>query len=178
MPAARGAGIVALRPGSLRWWTTKVRQTRRHVMARVSIAERAATAAWLTPAQLALFDSMHVADRRHGLDVVAALRAAGERQPEVLIAGLLHDAGKGHTGLVPRVVFSLDQAGLGIVARIARLVPGLRRSLDRLEGHAESSALLAQEAGCSPRTVDLIRWQDAPRDLEAGERLRLADEAS
>ena len=30
-----------------------------------------------TPAQLALFDAMHVADRRHGLDVVASLRAEG-----------------------------------------------------------------------------------------------------
>ena len=35
-----------------------------------------------------------------------------------------------------------------------------------------------RRAGCSPRTVELIRWQDAPRDPEAGERLRLADEAS
>ena len=37
---------------------------------------------------------------------------------------------------------------------------------------------MAEAAGCSPRTVELIRWQDAPRDPEAGERLRLADEAS
>ena len=37
---------------------------------------------------------------------------------------------------------------------------------------------MAEAAGCSPRTVELIRWQDDPRDPEAGERLRLADEAS
>jgi hypothetical protein len=54
----------------------------------------------------------------------------------------------------------------------------MRRSLDRLRDHAETSARLAEAAGCSPRTVDLIRWQDAPHDPEAGERLRLADEAS
>ena len=41
---------------------------------------------------------MHVADRRHGLDVVASLRADGVTDPDVLLAGLLHDAGKGDTG--------------------------------------------------------------------------------
>jgi len=65
-------------PGSPAWWLAKVRQTKRHLLARVSPAERDATATWLSPAQLAVFDGMHVADRRHGLDVVAALRAGGE----------------------------------------------------------------------------------------------------
>ena len=40
------------------------------------------------------------------------------------------------------------------------------------------SADLAAEAGCSPRTVELIRHQDDPRDPEFGELLRLADEAN
>jgi hypothetical protein len=48
----------------------------------------------------------------------------------------------------------------------------------RLEAHAEESARLAAVAGCSPRTVELIRHQDAPVDPIAGEQLRLADEAS
>jgi hypothetical protein len=167
-----------MRPGSLAWWLGKIRQTKRHLLARVSPVEREAAAAWLTPAQLALFDTMHIADRRHGLDVVTALRRAGERDPEVLIAGLLHDAGKGNTGIGPRVVSSLGEAGLEWPARIARHSPGLVVALDRLSAHAETSAVLAETAGCSPRTVELIRWQDAPRDPEAGERLRLADEAS
>jgi hypothetical protein len=64
------------------------------------------------------------------------------------------------------------------VALAVGWLPGMRRSLDRLRDHAETSARLAEAAGCSPRTVDLIRWQDAPHDPEAGERLRLADEAS
>jgi len=135
-------------------------------------------AAWLSPAQLAIFDAMHVADRRHGLDVVEALRGGGERDPEVLIAGLLHDAGKGETGMLPRNLYSLGQAGIGWPARLLGRLPGMRVSLDRLRDHAEASAVLAAAAGCSPRTVELIRWQDAPRDPDAGERLRLADEAS
>ena len=167
-----------MRPGSPAWWIGKVRQTKRHLLARVSPRERDAAAAWLTAPQLALFDRMHVADQRHGLDVVAALRAGGETDSEVLLAGLLHDAGKGHTGLVPRVAYSLGQAGMGPIVRIARRLPGMAAALDRLDAHAVASAALAREAGCSDRTAELIRWQDDPRDPEAGERLRLADEAS
>jgi hypothetical protein len=167
-----------VRAGSLAWWATKVRQTKRHILARISARERADVAAWLTPAQLALFDAMHVADRRHGLDVVAALRAGGTTESEVLVAGLLHDAGKGDAGIVPRVVHALGQIGLGWVARLVTPWPGMRPTLDRLRDHAELSARLAGAAGCPARTVELIRWQDAPRDPDAGERLRLADEAS
>ncbi len=167
-----------MRPGSAAWWLIKIRQAKRHFLARVSARERDAVAAWLTPAQLALFDTMHVADRRHGLDVVAVLRAGGETDPELLLAGLLHDAGKGHTGMVPRILHALGQARITWPGRAMGLLPGMRFALQRLRDHADSSALLAEEAGCSSRTVELIRWQDAPRDPEAGERLRLADEAN
>jgi hypothetical protein len=167
-----------MRPGSLAWWANKIRQTRNHLFARVTDLERHTVAGWLTPAQLDLFAGMHVADQRHGLDVVDALRMGGTRDPEVLLAGLLHDAGKGDAGLLPRVIHSLGEAGFGWVGRVAGILPPMRRVLERLRDHAETSALIAAAAGCSPRTVDLIRWQDDPRDPDAGERLRLADEAS
>ena len=167
-----------MKPGSAGWWVGKVRQTKRHVLARVPARERDSVAAWLSPAQLAVFDGMHVADRRHGLDVVEALRAGGTTDPEVLVAGLLHDAGKGDTGLVVRILHSLGQANITWPGRAIGWLPSMGRSLALLRDHAETSARLAEAAGCSPRTVELIRWQDAPRDSEAGERLRLADEAS
>ena len=160
-----------------RWWAGKVRQTWSHVRARVRPAERAAIAAWTTPAQRALFDAMHVADRRHGLDVVARLRAGGVTEPDALLAGLLHDAGKGETGLLPRVAFSLGHAYGHWIWGLAGLLPGFRPALARLVEHADGSARLAAAAGCSNRTVELIRWQETPRDAEFGERLRLADEA-
>jgi hypothetical protein len=121
---------------------------------------------------------MHVADRRHGLDVVLTLRAEGVTDPEVLMAGLLHDAGKGQTGVLPRVVYSLGEAFGRWVWRLAGVVPGSRASLSRLRDHAETSASLAAAAGCSPRTVELIRHQDAPIDHDAGRLLKLADEAN
>lgn len=163
---------------SASWWGTKVRQFRAHVRASVAPAERSGLEAWLTDAQLTLFDGMHVADRRHGLDVLATLRADGVTDAEVLLAGLLHDAGKGQTGVWPRIAHSLGQAFGGWVPRVAGVVPGFGAALARLRDHAETSASLAASAGCSPRTVELIRHQDAPIDSEAGRLLKLADEAN
>lgn len=160
------------------WWATKVRQFRDHVLARVRPEERTALAAWTTEEELHVFDAMHVADRRHGLDVVAALRARGVGERDVLVAGLIHDAGKGNTGVLARIAWSLGQAYGSWVWRLAGTVPGLGASLRRLREHPELSAGIAERAGCSPRTIGLIRHQDDPRDPEYGELLRQADEAS
>src|SRR5689334_3373727 len=121
---------------------------------------------------------MHVADRRHGLDVVASLRAGGDDDRELLLAGLLHDAGKGRTGFLPRVVYSLASAYGTWIAALVAWWPRMRADLATLRAHAETSARMAEAAGCSSRTVELIRWQDEPHDPVAGERLRLADEAN
>ena len=160
------------------WWGSKVRQFRSHVRARVAPDERAALTGWVSPDQLTLFDTMHVADRRHGLDVVATLREQGVADEEVLMAGLLHDAGKGRTGVWPRVAYSLGQAYGAWVWRVAGILPPMRAAIDRLRTHAEASARLAERAGASPRTVDLIRHQEAPVDPDAGRLLQLADEAN
>ena len=165
-------------PSTASWWGSKVRQFRSHVRARVAPDERAALAGWVTSEQLALFDSMHIADRRHGLDVVATLRSQGVSDEDVLLAGLLHDAGKGRTGVWPRVAYSLGQAYGAWVWRVAVILPPMRAAIDRLREHAEASARLAERAGASPRTVDLIRHQEAPVDPDAGRLLQLADEAN
>ena len=173
------------RRGGTRWWATKVRQFEAHVRARVEPAERHALAAWAPPWVLALFDAMHPADRRHGLDVVRSLREDGvdphtDADRELLVAGLLHDAGKGRTGVWPRVAFSLGEAYGPGVRRLVRSLPlrSWRASLDRLDRHAETSAAMVAAAGGSARIVELIRHQDAPVDPVDGERLRLADEAN
>jgi hypothetical protein len=158
------------------WWAGKSRQFVRHLTGRVSAAERVALGAWLTPAQVALYDSMHRADQRHGLDVVTDLRATGHRDPELLLAGLLHDASKGPSvGIWHRVVWALgERYGVGVHSAAARL-PGFAAALERIREHPDRSAELALAAGCSPRTADLIRHQAAPLDPAAGEALRLAD---
>ena len=160
------------------WWASRFRQFRAHLRASVAPEERAGLVAWIAPAQLALFDSMHVADRRHGLDVVASLRAERVTEPDVLLAGLLHDAGKGDTGVWPRVAYALAGAYGQWILSAVRWMPGFRGALERLRTHAATSAELAAAAGCPRRTVELIRFQDAPIDPEFGELLRLADEAN
>jgi len=159
------------------WWAAKARRFGAFLVARVSPDERLAVGTWLTPAQLRLFDAMPVADRRHGLDVVAALRAEGFDDRDVLLAGLLHDVGKGGLGVWPRVVYSLGQRYGAWVWRLAGRWPGGAAAMTTLASHPERSARLARAAGCSPRTVELIRWQEAPLDPVAGEALRVADEA-
>ena len=160
------------------WWASRVRQFRSHLRARVAPHERAALVTWISPEQLALFDSMHVSDRRHGLDVTASLRGDGVGERDVLLAGLLHDAGKGDTGVWPRVAYALASEYGSWILSAARLLPGFTTALERLRTHAETSADLAAAAGCPPRTVALIRFQDAPVDPEFGELLRLADDAN
>lgn len=163
---------------SISWWAARFRQFRTHLRARVTPQERTALATWITPAQIALFDSMHVADRRHGLDVVASLRAERVTEPDVLLAGLLHDAGKGDTGVWPRVAYALARTYGQWILSVVRWLPGFAAALQRLRSHAETSAGLAASAGCPARAVELIRYQDAPIDPEFGELLRLADEAN
>lgn len=161
-----------------RWWVAKVKRTWAYVRARVSSAEGDELATWLTPAQVALFDRMHVADRRHGLGVLASLRSGGATDPELLVAGLLHDCGKGpRVRLVHRVAWSLGQRYGEWIWRASSHMPTFRYGLDRLRRHADRSAELAAEAGCSSRTVELIRLQENPID-EAGQLLRAADEAN
>lgn len=160
------------------WWAGKVRQSWAHLRASVAPAERMGLTRWLTDPQRALFDEMHVADQRHGLDVVASLQASRVRDPDILVAGLLHDAGKGQTGIAARTVYALGQRYGPWIWRTAGLLPGSGAALRGLAEHAEVSATMAAAAGCTPRTVELIRNQDAPTDPVAGRQLQLADEAN
>ena len=90
----------------------------------------------------------------------------------------MSDAGKGRTGVWPRVAYSLGQRYGRWAWQVASIVPGWGGAIERLRTHAATSADLALKSGCSERTVALIRDQDAPRDTEFGELLRLADEAN
>lgn len=161
------------------WWGGKIRRFGRYSGARVSSAERSALAGWLTGAQLELFDAMHRADQRHGLDVVAALRRAGHHEPELLLAGLLHDCGKGRRLRVwERIGWSLaEHYGSTVEGLLVRL-PGFRQAFRTLAQHAEVSAELAIAAGAGPLTAELIRNQAEPTDGDLGRALLLADQAN
>ena len=130
------------------WWASKVRQFRAHLRARVAPEERAALAAWTTAPQLALFDSMHVADRRHGLDVVASLRARRRRRPR---RAARRTPARRRQGRHRRLAAGRLLARPGVrrwVWRVAGVAAGLGAALERLRTHAETSARLAAAAGC------------------------------
>jgi hypothetical protein len=162
------------------WWAGRTRQFRRYLTGSVTGADRDALVEWLTPQQLALFDGMHRADQRHGLDVVASLRADGHADDmNLLLAGLFHDAAKGPTvGLLPRVGWSLGEHYGEAIVTATGWLPGFRDAYDRLRHHADRSAEMALAAGCDRVTAELIRHQASPVDERAGEALRLADEAN
>ncbi len=161
------------------WWGAKIRRFGRYFGARVSTAERAALAGWLTGAQVELFDAMHRADQRHGLDVVAALRRAGHNEPELLLAGLLHDCGKGRRLHVwHRIAWSLGEHYGPRVERLALRVPTFRAAFRTMAEHAGRSAELALAAGAGPLTAELIRNQAEPTDSDLGRALLLADQAN
>lgn len=160
------------------WWSARIHRTWGYVRGHAEYSERAALNGWLTPAQLLLFDGMPAADRRHGLDVVAHLRQAGASDAELLLAGLLHDCGKGpKVRLVHRVAWSLGERYGRWIWRATGRLPTFATGLARLRDHAWLSAGMAAEAGCPPRTIDLIRNQERPTD-DAGRLLLAADEAS
>lgn len=160
-----------------RWWAEKIGRVVSYARAGVSAAERSEVAALLSPGEMALFEAMPRADRRHGLDVAAALRRAGHGDDrELILAGILHDAGKGPSvRLWHRVAWSLGQRYGRWVLRGAAVVPGARAVFERLDQHPRISADLARAAGAPARTVALIETQGDPHDPGA-RALHLADE--
>jgi putative nucleotidyltransferase with HDIG domain len=148
----------------------------------------------LTPAQLSLFLRMQPGEQAHSLEVLRRLREQGEMDPDLLTAALLHDVGK--------VRFPLRLWERVWIVLAGVLLPGRFKTWGETPSEPEEKAWwerlamvaaqhpawgaeLAQEAGCSPRAVSLIRrHQDhAPLDLQNEEnrllaRLQAVDERS
>ena len=108
-------------------------------------------------------------DRQHALNVVRALQQRGRNEPELLAAALLHDAGKaaprgGRVRIGHRVAVVLMRAFWpALLERLAREdAAGWRQPFYVQQHHAAIGAQWAQEAGCSPVTVDLIRHHEDP----------------
>lgn len=133
-------------------------------------------AALLAPPQLAVFQRLPATDRRHAARVLRRLLAEGARDPDLLVAALLHDLGK------------IDLARRGrvrIAHRVARVVLqprwpavwhwlGARPRRGALFGcyllrhHAMLGADWAARLGCTPRACALIAAHetgDVPSDL-------------
>lgn len=128
-----------------------------------------------------LFEAMPVADRRHAIDVAGRLEAAGQRDPDLLAAALLHDAAKGdRMRLWHRVAgVLLEAVAPWALARLASSNEGSRRYPFHLYlHHAALSADAAMAVGCSQRVASFIRGTSAPADKPLVAALRRADDGS
>jgi hypothetical protein len=133
------------------------------VQAEVPEAELAEAARHLPPAAVELFQVMPHYDRHHAIRVLHTLQQRGYADPDLLAAALLHDAGKtahskGALRLWHRVAFVLMEAFWPrLLERLGReWSTGWRRPFYVQQHHAVIGAELAQQAGCSPRTVELV----------------------
>jgi hypothetical protein len=123
-------------------------------------------------------------DQRHSLTVYRALRGRGCDDPDLLVAALLHDVGKGG-GRVPLwvrppvvLLHAFVPGMLGQLTRPpahGRSVPWWRRAFYSSWHHAEVGAELAAAAGLSDRAVLLISTHHQPDGPAAA--LHAVDEA-
>jgi len=109
-----------------------------------------------------LFESMSERDQRHSLDVLAVLRNRSCRDQHLLMAALLHDAGKGRLAgvrvrLWHRVAYVLLTASTPSVLK--RLANG-RGGIAAPHSHAQRRAVVAEALGAPSAVVDLIRRHD------------------
>lgn len=116
----------------------------------------------LTPEAQVLFRRQAAQDQRHALAVYQALHQTGHTNLHLLAAALLHDVGKAAARLPAwqrAVIVLLDSLAPRFVARLSRRdsPQGWRRPLIVHAHHPEIGARWAEEAGCSPLTIALIR---------------------
>jgi len=139
----------------------RVRQFFRALTARVSDEELEQVAHILTPASLTLFRSMTTQDQRHALEVYRVLHRAGHTDSQLMTAALLHDVGKSTARLWAwqrAIIVLLERFAPRLLARLSRgKLRGWRRPFIVHVRHPEIGACWAEEAGCPPLTIALIR---------------------
>jgi hypothetical protein len=139
----------------------RVGQFFRALTARVSDEEVARATSALTPEARALFRRQAIQDQRHALAVYRMLRQAGHEDVHLLAAALLHDAGKAAariSAIHRSIIVLLGRFAPALLARLSQGAPGKwNRPFVIHARHPETGARWAEEAGCAPSTVDLIR---------------------
>jgi hypothetical protein len=159
----------------------RVEQFLGHVRARVTPHEEAHARQLLSAEAWPLFAAMPVADRRHAVDVVQRLMAAGHDDPDLLAAALLHDAAKGYRmRLWHRVAgVLLEAAAPGLLRRLGSAEPrSWRHGFYLYLHHADLSADAAAQVGCPDRVVAFIRGTVPEPDASLAAAFAAADEAS
>jgi len=122
----------------------------------------------LTGDLLAVFHGQEPRDQRHSANTARWLLERGHADDhDLLVAALLHDAGKGAQRTRDRVVHVLTEwlPATLVSAEDSRFA--MRRALARSRAHSEIGAGLLVEAGASPRVVELTRLHHRPAGRDA-----------
>lgn len=165
----------------------RLRQMAANLTARPSAADLQEATLYLSPREEHLFLNLAAADQAHSLRVLRSLLSAGEREPDLLAAALLHDLGKSIQPLQPwerALAVITGRLAPGLAARWGRGEPiGWRRPFVVARQHPAWGAGLLEQAGSSERVQWLVRHhQDEPNELGDGDsidelrRLQAADD--
>jgi putative nucleotidyltransferase with HDIG domain len=126
----------------------------------------------LSPAQIDLFRRMQPSEQRHAAQMLEQLKKAGESDPNLLAAALLHDVGKAlyPLSIIDRVVIVLGKRFFRQRTRRwgEGTAGGRRRPFVVAAQHPEWGAELAEQVGASSETVELIRHHQDPPSPNPG----------
>jgi hypothetical protein len=158
----------------------RMRQFGAALRAQVSAEEQVLARSVLTPAEYRLFAQMPRYDQRHCIDVYRTLVAAGQTEPLLLRAALIHDCGK--------VADDGRQMSLGwyILVTLVKRIPALYIALgrpgsvvepvQRYAEHAWRGAHFAACAGSPPVMLTTLRHYHDPSPTGLAALLQWADE--
>lgn len=160
-------------------WPYRVRQFSNVFRGGLTQEEQRVVRQFLTPEQAELFWRMQPLAQRHHIDVALDLLHGGRANPDLIAASLLHDVGKGHLTVWPRVAIVLVKAASpALFERLARRGgPPPLSWLQTHRNHAETGAELLARLGATPRMVELVRRHETViAGDEEQEALRRADD--
>jgi len=135
----------------------RIRQFR-EARAKPTNADLTLARTYLDGTLLDLFQAQEPRDVVHGARAARWLLERGYEDRELLQAALLHDVGKGNQRTRDRVVYVIAgrlrlAEALATRGRRTRMGQAVARSLR----HSEAGAILLDEAGASPRVIELTR---------------------
>lgn len=144
----------------------RVQQFFRAITVRVKQGDIEAALTVLPPGAQARFLAQSRQDQGHALAVFSTLKDAGHHNQDLLAAALLHDVGKAAAAIPAwqrAIIVLLEHYSSRTLSALSQgEAKGLRRPFVIHARHSESGAAWAEEAGCSPITVALIRRHHEP----------------